>query len=143
MTDYEIDIRAIDPEYSHTIARQAGREVDDGLEVHLSRLTVRTRLSWPTSRDHQSQAFDVVFGVDHDSETVRPTSIGDAHSKLQSVGIELLVTALEYAERAAIAFLEDVGPDYRLRSTAELLEAAGAPGDDVVVHTALEADADA
>jgi hypothetical protein len=140
MTDYDIDIRSIDPEYSHTIARQAGREVDDGFEVHLSRLTVRCRLSWRTSSERRTQKFDVVFGVDHDSETVSPTSIGAAHSELQSVGIKKLVTALEYAERAAIAFLEDVGPDYRLRSTAELLDYAGAPGDDVVVHTALEAD---
>ena len=103
MTDYGIDIRSIDPEYSHTIARQAGREVDDGLEVHLSRLTVRCRLSWRTSSERRSQAFDVVFGVDHDSETVRPTSIGNAHSELQSVGIEKLVTALEYPERATRA----------------------------------------
>jgi hypothetical protein len=140
MTDYNIDIRSIDPEYSHTIARQAGREVNDGFEVHLSRVTVRCRLSWRTSSERRTQMFDVVFGVDHDSETVSPTSIGDAHSELQSVGIEKLATALEYAERAAIAFLEDVGPDYRLRFTAELLDAAGAPGDDVVVHTALKAD---
>lgn len=141
MTDYEIDIRSIDPTYNHTLARQAGRDVDSGFEVHLAAVTIELSLQWRPDRtgaERQRKTVAVKFSVDHEHEDVVPASVGDAHSDQQSFSVERLVTALEYAERAMIAYMEDVGPDYTLRSTDSLLAAAGATGDDVVVHNDLE-----
>jgi len=138
MTDYDIDIRNIEPEYAHTIASQAGREVDDGFEVHLSRFVVTLTLSWGTGSDYDTQAFAVRFDVDHDDKTVTMASVGDAHGERQSFGVGKLMAAVEYAHRAAVAFVEDVGPDYEIVGAAERLAATGDHGDDVTVHTALE-----
>jgi hypothetical protein len=138
MTNFEVDVRNLEPEYKHTLASQAGRDVDDGREVHLSRLTVTIRLAWGSGSDYDGQTFSAVFTVDHEAETIRMTSIGDAHGERQSFGIEKLVTAIEYAERAAIAYAEDVGPDYVLRGVPSLFDAVGAHGDAVVVPSELE-----
>ena len=138
MTDYEIDIRSIEPEYNHTLAKQAGREVDDGFEVHLARFHVELTLASGTGNDYDVDAFAVRFDVDHEAETVRPRLVGDAHNDRQNFGVEKLLTALEYADRAAIAYLEDVGPDYKLQSSEMMAEAVGQHGDDVVVHPDLE-----
>jgi len=141
MTDYDIDIRSIDPTYNHTLAQQAGRDVDDGFEVHLAAVTVELRLRWRPDRtgaDTEHQTMSVEFRVNHEHEDVVPTSVGDAHSEQQSFGVEQLITALEYAERAMVDYLKNIGPDYDLRSAESLLAVAGNPDDRVVVHNDLE-----
>jgi len=140
MTDYDIDIRSLEPEYKHTFARQANREVDDGRELHLSRFTVTVRLAWGSGSNYGCQTFDAAFNVDHEAGGVRLTTVGDAHAERQSFSMEKLLTAIEYAERAAVAFLEHVGPDYYLVDGIDLLEGIRqqTTGDDARVHTALE-----
>lgn len=140
MTDYDIDIRSIDPEYSPTIPQQAGRDVETGRELHLAGVTVTIKLTWKPRQtsDRRHQTIDVAFSVDHDDGVVTASSVGDAYSDQESFDLEVLVTALEYGERAMIAYLEDVGPDYYLRGVGDLFELAGAAGDDVLVHSDLE-----
>lgn len=136
-----IDIRQIEPEYQHTTARQAGRDVDDGLELHLSRFTVTLALKYKAnSGERMTNYYDVVFSVSHGNETVTLSSFGDSNSKRQSFAAEKMATALEYAHRAAIAFVEDVGPDYHVVGMDEITsgEATKAGGEDVHIHSALE-----
>jgi hypothetical protein len=143
MTDYDIDIREIEPEYKHTLAKTANREVEDGFEVHLSRLTVTVALTWSTGhRRSDGQTFAVTFNVDHEAETVTTQTVGDAHSECQRFGVEKLTTALEYAEDAAVAFIEDVGPDYVLVDTRDHIQDAGDHINQTRVHTELEVAAD-
>lgn len=142
MNIQEIDVRNIEPKYNHTIARQAGREVNDGLELHLSTFEIMLVVKYrPDSGDRDRSYYTATYTVDHDNDEIRLSNIGDANSKRQTFGMQTLVVALEYAQRAAVAFVEDTGaPDYPIVGPSDLLDAArnDATGDDVTVHPALE-----
>lgn len=142
MTDYDIDIRSVEPEYKHTLARQAGREVDDGREVHLSRLTVTVRLAWGSGNQRNGQTFDIVFDVDHELEDVRVKSVGDAHSEQQSFSFDRLQTAVAHATRAVEAFQSDVGLTYYTADPASMFRTAVNDADRATTHTELEVAAD-
>ena len=140
MTDYDIDIREIEPTYKHTLARQAGREVEDGLETHLSRVQVTVALKRGSGKDYDGQTFAVTYTVDHEAEVIRHRKVADAHGERKAFGVEKLLTALEYGHRAMVAFVEDVGPDYSVAAPEEVAgrvcEDAGTI--DAQVHTDLE-----
>ncbi|AFH22633.1 hypothetical protein OSG_eHP31_00105 [environmental Halophage eHP-31] len=137
MIDYDIDIRSVVPEYKHTLARLARREVADGLEVHLATLTVDLAVVVPTG-ERERTYFQAVFKADHEAETLRLKSVGDAHDNQTSFSSPRLITAVEYAERAAIAYLDSVGLDYRLVGANEQLGDANPANGHVSVHTDLE-----
>lgn len=139
--NYEIDIRQIEPEFKHTLARQAGREVDDGLELHLSRFTVTLALKYKSnSGERMTDYYAATFDADHEQQRIELSSIGDAHDNSTSFSAKRLAVATEYAHRAAIAFAEDVGPNYYVRGMDDHINSAEslASGDDVTVHNALE-----
>jgi len=142
MTDYDIDIRGIDPEYKHTIDRTANRTVEDGREVHLSKFTVTVKVQ-KDAGDRNARTYAISFNVDHDAEQVRLSHVADAHSSRKTFGVSKLTTAIEYAMRAAVGFTEDAGPAYNIVGFADQLDTKGEHGDDVIVHTALEVAADA
>lgn len=137
MSDYDVDVRSIEPEYKHTIDNQAGRKVDDGREVHLATVTVMVKVSWTSGSD----TYDITYRFDHEQGTATMASIGDSFTDVQSFDVATLSTAIEYAQRAMIAFLEDVGPDYYIRGFKEQIDSTAEFGDDVRVHTDLEVDA--
>lgn len=141
--DYDIDIRSIEPEYEHTIDQQAGREVDDGMEVHLSTVTVDVNVSYGRRGERDVSCYSIVFSVDHDTNSIRTKSVGDAHSKRQSFDIARLTLGTEFAERALVAFLEDVGlEDYHVHTAKDDHTSASHLADTPTVHTELEVTAD-
>lgn len=146
-TEYDIDVRNIDPTYKHTLARQSNREVDDGRELHLSEIEVSVRLKWrhPTGSGggQGSQTFAVRFTVDHDAERVRTRSVGDAHSDRQSYGVGKLAAATAAAEQALGGFLADVDLNhYELAAGYDQFTDARSRSQSVAVHTSLEVNDD-
>lgn len=135
---YEIGIRDIKPEYTHTLAKQAGREVDDGRELHLSKVTVTVALHYRDRGDRISKYYDAVFKADHEKELVELKTIGDAHNDRKNFGAENLAVAAGYAERAVISFLSDVGLNYYVRGLEAHVGAVNT--DEVSVHTELNTD---
>jgi hypothetical protein len=130
MSDYDIDIRSVEPKYRHTLDRDAGRDVDSGAEVHLSSLKIEIRIA-DTTGDRDSTTFAATFGVDHEEEAVSWRSIGDAFEKASSFDMSRLLTALSTAEEAAAAFCDDVGLHY------DVTRPLASEGDVPRVHTAL------
>jgi len=138
-TEYDIDIRELEPTYKHTLARQAGREVDDGRTVHLRELAVTLRLNWGTGSDRNGQTFTVSFRVDHEDELVRTHAVKDAHGDVQSFGVQRLAAATAAAEQAAGGFLADVDLNhYDLIAGYDQFTDARSTSDSVAVHTNLE-----
>jgi hypothetical protein len=129
--DYDIDIRSVDPSYSHTLARTAGRDVDDGEEVHLTSLSVTIRVQQPTG-ERESSTFAATFRVDHEAEQLTWKTLGDEFDNSTSFRVSRLVTAMAAAVEAAMAFCDDVGLEYALER-AQVGQVC-AP----TVHTALE-----
>jgi hypothetical protein len=130
-TDYEIDIRSVEPSYNHTLGRDAGREVKQGAEVHLTSLTVEIRIAAPRS-DRSGTTFAATFRADHEAEQLVWKSIGDAFENDTSFKIDRLLTALGTAEEAAAAFCDDVGLEY------DVTRPVASEGPIPTVHTALE-----
>ena len=133
MTNYDIDVRTVEPTYNHTLARDTGRELNDGHEVHLTKLSIEVRVKPPRSGDEDgSTNFTVTFGVDHETERLTYRTIGHTFERDTSFNVARLLTALSAARNTAAAFTADVGLAY------EVPDPSGSDVDPTVVHTALE-----
>lgn len=142
MTDYDIDIRSIDTEYEHTLARQVGREVDDGFEVHLQTIAVEVKVGWRSGGKSKANYYRATYKVDHNEEVVRAGYVGDAHGERESFPVSQLVAAVTHADRAVVSLLEDVDlGSYTLRRLGDQLDTTVVE-QDVSVHTGLEVAAD-
>jgi|GEM_PF-6910402 len=118
-TDYEIDIRSIDTDYTTTLPRDVGEQIDAKTTVSLSTITVTVALKWDRRREQQSETLEVPFTVDHGDETVRAKSVGDAYGEVESLSVERLLVALTAAEQAVARLLDGLPTGLILRPIEE------------------------
>jgi hypothetical protein len=122
MTDYDIDIRDLEPTYKHTLARQANREVDDGREIHLTELSVTVVLKEPTG-ERERYPYVVTFGVDHESHTVSFKQAGDPHDNRHRFAPERYWLATSTAAEVVDEWLTDIGLAYERPDVSIVLPA--------------------
>lgn len=132
-TDYEIDIRSIDTEYTTTLPRDVNKKIDPATTLSLRQVTVTVKLSWRSSGDHYHEAFEIPFRVDHTEELVEAKSIGDAYGERESLRVQRVLVALGAAERAVAGLLSEISLPYSLRRTTDR---ASVVTPAVAVHTA-------
>lgn len=133
-TDYDLDVRSIDPEYTTTLPRDVNEKIDAATTLSLSTISVTVNLSWRANGDHYRRTYEIPFRVDHDGEYVAAKEIGDAYGDRTSFRIERLLEAIATAEDAIRSFIADIGLDYIVQHTG-----LRARSDDVTVRSA-EAD---
>lgn len=99
-------VQTLTPQYQHTIARQAGRELaEKGRTVHLSSIDVEVRVG--EGVDGQTFRFD--FSVVQSENTVRLRSVENAHDDVTAAA--KLSAAADLADDVVHEFLKDVGFD--------------------------------
>ena len=130
-TDYEIDIRSIDTDYTTTLPRDVNEHIDPETTVSPRSIVVTVKVEWDSNRDRRSETFEIGFRVDHADGIVEAKAVGDAFSEVDSMGVGRVLVALDAAERAVWALLEEIGLDYHLRQTTDRAHGAQAPAVDV------------
>jgi hypothetical protein len=111
MTEYDIDIRELEPTYKHTLAQQANREVNDGREVHLSGISVKVTLK-ELGGERSRFNYTIRFGVDHERYSITFKSCGDTHEHRHQYEPEQFWLATNAAAAVVDEWLEDIGLDY-------------------------------
>ncbi len=99
-------VQTLTPTYTHTIPRDAGRELDEtGHTVHLSSIGVEVRVGEGT--DGQTFAFE--YEVSQSENTVRLQSVENAHDDVTAAA--KLSAAADLADDVVHEFLKDVAFD--------------------------------
>jgi len=133
MTDYDIDIRSLEPTYNPTLASQANRDVNDGREIHLSTISVDLVLIEPTG-DRDRYAYTVTFTVDHEHHDVEFKHCGDTYENRHRYSPEQYWLATNAAAAVVDDWLEDIGLGYTRPEAAIILPDEG---DEFDVHNDL------
>lgn len=108
---YQVHIRGVEPAYQSFIARDAGREVDDGNEVTLRELTIDVQARKRDGNNIYRQNYELTYRVGRETAEVALSNISGDATDSRSLGVDHLLAALVRGDRAADEALDHLGAD--------------------------------
>jgi hypothetical protein len=136
MTDYDIDVRELSPEYGPLADMRAGRETAAQATV-LDSISVDVNIHWKRNGERYRRAYTAEFRVDHDAGRVVPKTVGRAHDKTDTLSVERTMVALDAARDAVADWLISIDHEYTVVRHTTLGD--GAAATDPATHNALDA----